>query len=175
MQNTEPCGIRPFWPPLIAGLALGAVLLLTFLLTGHGLGGSGFFTRLAAWLGGEVAPASTLNNAYLGPILDDGKPLSNWITWEVIGVALGALAASWSAGRFRFRIEGSRPFGGIGRSLLALFGGLLAGFGARVAAGCTSGIGLSGSAVLGLAGFVFLGAFFAAGLLASRFVKGGPQ
>lgn len=175
MNHTPSCSIRPFWPPLVAGIALGAVLLLTFLLTGHGLGGSGFFTRLAAWLGGEVAPAATLNNNYLGPILDDGKPLSNWITWEVLGVALGALAASWSAGRFRLRLEGSRPYGGIGRSALALLGGILAGFGARIAAGCTSGIGLSGSAVLGLSGFVFLGAFFAAGLLVSRLVKGGPQ
>lgn len=57
------------------------------------------------------------------------------------------------------------------RPLTALFGGLLAGFGARIAAGCTSGLGLSGAAVLSLAGFTFLGAFFAVGLLASRFMK----
>ena len=47
--------VRPYWPPLIAGIALGLALLLTFLITGHGLGASGFFTRLTAWLGGEVA------------------------------------------------------------------------------------------------------------------------
>ena len=47
----------------------------------------------------------------------------------------------------------------------------LAGFGARIAAGCTSGLGLSGAAVLSLAGFTFLGTFFAVGLLAGRFMK----
>jgi hypothetical protein len=46
-----PVGPRPFWGPLRAGLSLGAVLLLTFMLTGHGLGATGFTTRLTAWLG----------------------------------------------------------------------------------------------------------------------------
>ena len=56
--------------------------------------------------------------------------------------------------------------------MTALAGGLLAGFGARVAAGCTSGLGLSGAATLGLAAFVFLRAFCAVGLVTSRIVKG---
>ncbi|MBX3686839.1 MAG: YeeE/YedE family protein [Rhodocyclaceae bacterium] len=176
MNNvSKACDPRPFWSPLVAGIALGLVLLLTFVLTGHGLGATGFFTRLAAWSGGQVAFDATYNNVYLGPLLDDGKPLSSWITWQVIGVALGALAASWSAGRFRLRVDGTHSFSGPMRSAMALLGGLLAGFGARVAAGCTSGVGLSGTATLGVAGFVFLGAFFAAGLLASRLVKGGPR
>jgi uncharacterized membrane protein YedE/YeeE len=59
--------------------------------------------------------------------------------------------------------------------LKALAGGVLAGFGARIAAGCTSGVGLSGSAVLGVAGFVFLGAFFVAGLVVSRLTGGGVR
>jgi hypothetical protein len=33
----SPHTIKPFWQPLTAGVALGLVLLLTFLLTGHGL------------------------------------------------------------------------------------------------------------------------------------------
>lgn len=31
---------RPFWSPLLAGVALGLVLLATFLFTGHGLSAS---------------------------------------------------------------------------------------------------------------------------------------
>jgi len=53
----------------------------------------------------------------------------------------------------------------------ALLGGVLAGFGARIAAGCTSGLGLSGAAVLSLAGFTFLCTFFAVGLLANLLMK----
>jgi uncharacterized membrane protein YedE/YeeE len=87
-------------------------------------------------------------------------------------VALGALAAAFLGGRFRVQFDGARSVGTPRRAATALVGGLLAGFGARVAAGCTSGLGLSGAATLGIAAFVFLGTFFAAGLIVSRLVKG---
>ena len=51
--------IRPFWPPLFAGVALGLVLLLTFVLPGHGLGATGASTRFVAWLGMTAAPSAT--------------------------------------------------------------------------------------------------------------------
>ena len=35
--------VKPFWPPCWPG-ALGLVLLLTFVLTGHGLGATGAST-----------------------------------------------------------------------------------------------------------------------------------
>jgi uncharacterized membrane protein YedE/YeeE len=164
--------VRPFWPPLAAGVALGLVLLLTFVLTGHGLGATGATTRMTAWLGWTVAPAATQANSYLGPIVESGNPLSSWITWQVIGVAIGALVAAFMGGRFRVQLDGARSVGTPRRLLAALGGGLVSGFGARVAAGCTSGLGLSGAATLGIAAFVFLGLFFATGLLASRLVKG---
>lgn len=163
---------RAFWSPWVAGVALGLVLLLTFLLTGHGLGATGATTRLAAWLGLSAAPAATAANAYLGPMVADGNPLPSWISWQVLGVALGALGSALWARRFRWQLDGLRRIGGLRRVLGALGGGLLAGFGARVAAGCTSGLGLSGAATLAISAFVFLGAFFVAGLVASRLVKG---
>ncbi len=164
--------ILPFWSPFPAGVALGLVLLLTFVLTGHGLGATGASTRFTAWLGAAVAPAATASNAYLGPLLEGGRPLSSWISWQVLGVAIGALASAYQAGRLRVQFDGARSIGA-GRRLLAAFsGGMLAGFGARVSAGCTSGLGLSGAATLAIAAFVFLATFFAAGLVASRLVRG---
>jgi hypothetical protein len=164
--------VRAFWPPLAAGVALGLVLLLTFVLTGHGLGATGASTRLTAWLGTELAPRATAANGYLGPLVEGGNPLPSWITWQVIGVALGALVSAFWAGRFRVQFDGSHSVGSGKRVVTALIGGLLAGFGARVSAGCTSGLGLSGAATLAIAAFVFLGTFFAAGLIASRLVRG---
>lgn len=164
--------VKPFWSPLLAGVALGLVLLLTFVLTGHGLGATGASTRLTAWLGLHAAPAATQANAYLGPMVERGNPLYSWISWQVIGVAIGALVASFMAGRFRIQFDGVRSVGAPRRLVTALAGGLMAGFGARVATGCTSGLGLSGAATLGVAAFVFLGLFFATGLIASRLVKG---
>jgi len=161
----------PYWNPLVAGIALGVVLLATFVITGHGLGATGFTTRLTAWFGMNLAPIATEANEYLGGMVEDGKPLSAWITWQVIGVAIGALVSAWLAGRMRLQLDGKRFLGGAKRPVTALVGGILAGFGARVAAGCTSGMGLSGAATLSLAGFVFLITFFAVGLVASRLMK----
>jgi uncharacterized membrane protein YedE/YeeE len=167
-----PRPVRPFWPPWIAGVVLGLVLLLTFMLTGHGLGATGATTRLTAWLGTHLAPQITQANEYLGPMVEQGQLLSSWISWQVLGVALGALASAFYAGRLRVQLDGQHSVGAGRRIATALLGGLLAGFGARVAAGCTSGLGLSGAATLSLAAFVFLGVFFIAGLLASRLLKG---
>jgi uncharacterized membrane protein YedE/YeeE len=159
---------RPFWHPLTAGILLGLALLATFLLTGHGLGASGFFTRVAAAVSAWLAPAWATANAYFGGMVQSGaNPLPSWITWEAVGVLIGALAGSLSSGRFRAMVE-SGPATMIGMRLVYAFGGgVLVGFGGRLARGCTSGLGLSGSATLAVAGFVFLVFFFAAGFAAS--------
>ena len=161
----------PYWNPLIAGILLGIVLLSTFVVTGHGLGATGFTTRLTAWFGMHLLPVATNANEYLGGMVEEGKPLYAWITWQVVGVAFGALVSAFLAGRIAIKLDGKKFLGGSKRPVTALFGGILAGFGARIAAGCTSGLGLSGAAVLSLAGFTFLGTFFAVGLVASRFMK----
>ena len=164
--------IRPFWPPLAAGIALGLVLLLTFVLSGHGLGASGAATDVVAGVGLKLAPEATQANGYLGPMVTDGSPIGSWMTWEILGVAIGALVAAFTAGRFRVQLDGARSVGTPKRLITALAGGFLAGFGARIAGGCTSGVGLSGSAALGISAFVFLALFFATGMIVSRLVKG---
>lgn len=157
---------RPIWNAHLAGAVLGLVLLLTFVLTGHGLGASGAPTAMAAAASEAVAPSATQANGYLGPMVAEGaNPLNSWIVWEVIGVGVGALLAAWWSGRLRVRVEGPPRFGTGGRLVVALIGGILSGFGARVSAGCTSGLGLSGAATLATAGFVFLIGFFGFGLI----------
>ena len=171
VNKAEQVKPAPYMNPLLAGILLGMVLLATFVVTGHGLGATGFTTRLTAWLGMYVAPVATNANDYLGGMVEEGKPLNAWITWQVVGVALGALLSAFLAKRIFIQLDGKKFLGGAKRPMTALIGGILAGFGARVAAGCTSGLGLSGAAVLSLAGFTFLGTFFAVGLLVSRFLK----
>jgi hypothetical protein len=157
---------KPLWKPHAAGALLGLGLLLTFVLTGHGLGGSGFTTALSAAGADLVAPGVTAGNAYLGPMVEDGSnPLDAWITWQVIGVAIGALIGALSARRFRFNVDGPTRLANPGRLSMALLGGIVAGFGARVSLGCTSGLGLSGAATLATAGFLFLGGFFISGAI----------
>lgn len=175
MRNPTPGGddaVKAFWPPLLAGIALGLVLLLTFFLTNHGLGASGAATHMVAGAGLSLAPEATRANSYLGPVVADGNPMGSWMTWEVLGIALGGAVAAFMAGRFRVQLDGAHSVGAASRLVKALLGGVLAGFGARIAGGCTSGLGLSGSAALGISAFVFLALFFATGLAVSRVVKG---
>lgn len=162
---------KPFWSPLAAGIVLGLALLLTFVITGHGLGASGFVTRFAAQANDWVAPQATAENAYFGPFMKAGAPLMSWITWEVVGVLIGAWLGAKGAGRISVKVErGPRASSG-SRLGYALIGGALVGFGARLARGCTSGVGLSGGATLAVAGFVFLIGFFAAGFAVSYFMR----
>jgi hypothetical protein len=161
---------RPFWNPLVAGVALGLVLLASFLVTGHGLGASGLFTRLTAGLAALVAPLEAAANSYLGGLVKAGA-LGGWITWEVLGLVLGALAGSLFGRRFRIGIERGSGVAPGNRLAWAFAGGALVGFGSRLARGCTSGLGLSGGATLAVAAFVFLIAFFAAGFATMALVR----
>jgi len=130
------------------------------------------FARIAASVGMDVAPDTTAANAYLGPMVANGaSPFASWIVVEVAGMAIGALLAAIGAGRFRIHLDGANKVGRSPRIILALLGGALAGFGSRVAAGCTSGVGLSGTAMLSIGGFVFLIAFFVVGLGASALMR----
>jgi uncharacterized membrane protein YedE/YeeE len=162
---------RKFLSPLAAGLGLGATLYLSFLLTGHGLGAFGFFRDLTASLAAWVKPFWAAENPYLLTFLYEDGPLSTWIAWEVAGIGVGGLAGSLAARRFRFKIERGPGISSGARLVFALLGGLLTGLGAALARGCTSGLGLSGGAVLSAGAYVFLIAFFVAGVSASVFSK----
>jgi len=162
---------KPFWSPLSAGIVLGLALLLTFIITGHGLGASGFVTRFAAQANEWVAPTATAENAYFGPFMKAGNPLMSWITWEVVGVLIGAFLGAKGAGRISVKVERGPSTSSGNRLMYALIGGALVGFGARLARGCTSGVGLSGGATLAVAGFVFLIGFFAAGFAVSFLMR----
>jgi len=170
-ENKEPSPPNAFWPPLAAGVALGLVLLATFLITGHGLVASGFFTRLAVEVSSWASVEWVQSQPYFRRFLGEGGPLDSWISWEIVGLLIGAFAGAVTSGRFRLVAErGARQALGR-RAVFALGGGILVGFGARLARGCTSGLGLSGGATLAVAGFLFLVMFFAAGFAVSRLVR----
>ncbi len=157
------------WNPYLAGIALGVVLFATFFVTGHGLGVSGATTSLTAVGAAAVAPNVVAQGSYLSGYARFG--LNHWIDWEVLGLAIGALAGCLIAGRFDPMVDGPTRLGPLARLVLAALGGTVTGFAARMAMGCTSGMGLSGSAPLAAAGFLFLIGFFGAGLLAGLAMK----
>lgn len=162
---------RPYWSPYVAGVALGIVVLGTYLLMGFGPGASGAFAHVAAKLEGAVAPARAQANPYLAGYLEAGRLWAQWIVVEMIGVVLGGLLGAWSAGRLAWRLE-KGPRIGLGRRLaFAFVGGATVGFASRIAQGCTSGLALSGGAVLAPGAWVFLGAFMGGGFVTAWIVR----
>jgi uncharacterized membrane protein YedE/YeeE len=153
---------KPYWNPYIAGVLLGLTLLAAFLVAGQGLGASALPKRTLAKVGSEVAPEWTANNTSLGQYVEDGaNPFKNWLVIEVIGVVLGGFLGALSAGRFRATVERGPRISVKGRLGYALGGGVIMGFAAALARGCTSGQALSGGALLATGSWVFMMMFFA--------------
>ncbi len=163
---------KPFTNSLIAGVILGIVLFAVYFFTGDGLGASGGANRIAIWLAKIIAPGWVNSTPYL--IKYGGgakKPLDSFIVMLDIGVLLGGFLSAWFFGRFgKTTIKGPHiTFSA--RWIIAFFGGTLAGFGARMARGCTSGQGLNGAATLSVGSWAFLLAFFAGGYILAYFVR----
>jgi len=149
--------------PYVAGAGLGLVLLAAFALTGHGLGASGAFATTAAGVTGAVAPDYAAANPYFARYLanPDG-PWRDWLLFEVAGMAVGGFVSAALAGRLRGVVE--RGAGVTARSRLATAGagGAVMGVGAVLARGCTSGLALTGGALLSVGSWAFMLCAFAA-------------
>lgn len=152
---------RTHWNPYAAGFVLGLVLLASFVLVGRGLGASGAFSSIAAAIAGAVSPEHVAANAVHARYWNDGAPLASFLVFLMAGVLAGAAASAWHAGRLALRVERGPRIGDAERLALALAGGILVAWGARIAHGCTSGQALSGTAMLSVGGLVFMAAVFA--------------
>lgn len=163
---------RPYWNPYVAGFALGLVLLGSFLVMGFGLGSSSVPTRLAIGAAHLVAPAATEANAYFSQYVGPGKRvLEDWLVFEVLGIFLGGLVGAYSAGRLKGEVIRGEGVSKGRRIALAIAGGVIMGFAARLARGCTSGQALTGGAVLSLGSWIFMMCVFAGGYLLAPFLK----
>jgi uncharacterized membrane protein YedE/YeeE len=163
--------MKPYWSPYLAGTGLGLTLLVTYLLMGFGLGASGAFTHVAAQLEGAVAPARAQANSYIAGYLEAGRLWAQWVVIEVLGVVAGGFLGAWSAGRLQWRLDKGARIGGGRRLLFAFLGGATVGFASRIAQGCTSGLALSGGALLSPGAWAFTLAFLGGGFITARIVR----
>jgi uncharacterized membrane protein YedE/YeeE len=147
--------------PYGAGVLLGVVLLASFLILGAGLGASSGVARLAAGAELAVARDHALSSEYFGAWGE--QPLRYYLVYMFVGIFAGALFSAVLAGRVRPSLERAAGFSGHTRAVYAVAGGTLVGFASRLAAGCTSGQALTGSAQLMTGSFVFLLCVFAGG------------
>ncbi len=147
--------------PYLGGVMLGIVLLLSFYISGRGLGASGAVKNTVAATVNVIAPQHVAKSTYYCQFAGgDNKPMSNWLIYEVLGVLAGALISGIIFNRLKFKVEHSPKITSRRRLIFALAGGLVFGFGAQLARGCTSGAALSGMAVLSLGGYITMAAIF---------------
>jgi uncharacterized membrane protein YedE/YeeE len=170
--GTQIRAARPYSNPYLAGITLGIVLFAAFFFTGNGLGASGGMNRMVVVLQDAVAPAHVDRTPYLLDMAGgDKNPLDNWVVFLSVGTFVGGLASGIWNGRVKLETNHGPRITPQFRWVAAFLGGILMGYGARMARGCTSGQALSGGAVMSVGSWLFMFAVFAGGYALAYFVR----
>ncbi len=158
--------------PYVIGVCLGLVLLFSFYTLGRGVGSSASFARIGTFGMTLVAPEHTESNAYLSKYVQSGRsPLMAWLVFLSLGAGLGALFSAFIANRIKGEVVRGPAIGVSPRLWLALTGGMLSGFAARLARGCTSGQALTGASELAFGAWVFMFCIFGGAYLTAYFFR----
>lgn len=160
---------RPRWNPYVVGVLMGILSWAVFAIVDKPLGVS---TSVSAASGAvcELFGYDIASNAYWAKV----TPKWDYGMLFLVGTGLGAAASalvsrSWkvetvpTVWRERFGTTGLGSTAG--RFAAAFVGGTLLMYGARMADGCTSGHGISGSLQLAVSSWTFFLTMFASGLL----------
>jgi len=156
----------PAWSPYVVGALLGVLSWLTFYFSDKPIGASSFYATVAGMLGKLVAKKHTEKLAYF----KTNPPVLNWEFAFVLAAVGGAFLAALTGGELTR--EWLPPMwvarfgeGSIGlRAVVATLGGVLMAFGARLAGGCTSGHGISGTLQLSVGSWIAVLCFFVGGI-----------
>jgi uncharacterized protein len=164
--------LRCRFPPVLSGIIIGISMILAWVVAGRGIGASGALTRIVATLQHWLMPELTAKSAYFAPYFARGaNPLNDYLIYLLIGLMIGSFAGALSCRDVSFTVQRGPRFSAGGRLILALLGGVLTGFAARMARGCTSGLGLVGAAQLSVGAWAFLLCIFIGGFGTAYFVR----
>lgn len=161
------------WSPYVAGVLIGLLQIPAFMLIDTALGASSSYVTVGGLIASAVHPPINDIQYVAKHIAATGK---NW--WQValvVGIAIGAFVSMKLSGASRRAISPIWPKA-LGtdnpnvRYAVAFLAGFLMLFGARLADGCTSGHGLSGTAQLAIGSFVAVAAMFAGGIVTALVV-----
>ena len=158
----------------VTGAILLSILQISlFAFSGNPWGVSGAFANWGAWIfeafGGDVSKWYYFSSPGAQATLEAGF-LNNPMTMSDLGIIFGAFFATLMASQFKLKkIKSMRQV------VAAVLGGLLMGYGARLAYGCNIGAFYSGISSLSLSGWLFavglfIGAFFGSKLLTKFFM-----
>ncbi len=161
-----------YWSPYIVGIGIGVLSWLSFLISGKPIATSTSFAQT----GGIIENFITGGKADERPYYKKIKLKINWQWMLVVGVVLGSFLSAIISGDFKVGVWvpslWASAFGdsAVLRVLVALAGGVILGFGARFAGGCTSGHGISGTLQLAVSSWVSAIFFFVGGIITAHFI-----
>jgi uncharacterized membrane protein YedE/YeeE len=159
------------WSPYVAGVGIGVLSWLSFLISKQPIACSTTFARTSGLVERLVRKTQADNNLYYQEI----KLSWGWQGMLVVGVVLGALLSALLSGDFQWQWVPDRWTATFGnnallRVMVALLGGVALGFGARWSDGCTSGHGISGTLQLAVSSWISAIFFFVGGILTAQFI-----
>lgn len=160
------------WSPYAVGMGIGILSWLSFLISGKPIATSTTFARA----GGMIERLVKGEKAEKRPYYEKIKLRVNWQWMLVIGVVIGSFISAIISGDFQVGVWvpslWSSAFGdsAILRVAVAVIGGILLGFGARFAGGCTSGHGISGTLQLAVSSWISAIFFFVGGIIAAHVI-----
>ena len=154
------------WSPYVCGALIGLLAAATVLISDKPLGISTAYARISGMLGLILAPGLTKRLEYF----KNTKPIIEWEVMLFVGVIIGSFLAAWYGSTIqakllpdiwlqRFRADSSTL-----RIIAAVIGGVFMAFGARMAGGCTSGHGISGTMQMSVGSWIALICFFIGGM-----------
>ena len=157
------------WSPYLIGTLIGILSWVSFIVSKKPLGTSTSYARASARLGSICCGDTVFDWKYYQKY----KPELEWQSMLVIGIVIGSFISAIISGEFNLTFIPATEFESIlnqnvlGRIFSAFTGGILLGFGARLAGGCTSGHGISGAFQLSIASWISLISFFVGGAAAA--------
>lgn len=157
---------EPAWSPYLVGALIGLLTLLTLALSKKPVGASSAYADAAGMAGRVVAPRHILGLRFYR----DKPPAVSWTLVFVLGAIGGAFLAAWSGGEITGRYLQDLWVARFGaesaglRTLVAITGGAVMAYGARLAGGCTSGHGISGTLQLSVGSWLAVICFFVGGV-----------
>ncbi len=172
LPHTSQEGANPFtlrrWSPYAAGIGIGIISWLAFLLSNHPLGVSTALARTSGMVQKPLDPADVEERAYYRKF----PPRIDWEWMLVAGLLVGAFLSALLSGDFQLDsvpVMWERMFGSSAalRILVAFLGGMVLIIGARWAGGCTSGHGISGALQMAASSWLALISFFFSGSVAA--------
>jgi len=171
-EVTAKKSAKAYINPYLAGILLGVVLFMAFFLTGSGLGASGGLNRMLVFVEDLIAPEHINRLPYLIGMAGGSKnALDSWIVFLTVGTVIGGFLSGLFGRRVKAETIKGPHISVRTRWLMAFLGGLLMGYGARFARGCTSGQALSGGAVLSVGSWAFMFAVFAGAYALAYFFR----